>query len=225
MEFDDLILRHKGKRICVMGGAPSLASDIDGLDADIWISANDHGALLREVDYIVAMDVKHQRKHKEMMPYLKSLSDAPVIGPQREKDIQLPFWPGSPKKTLSGLVGAWLAYVMGARVVILAGMDAYSGKASSMEYAKQTANEVKCPVRIFGGPLAKYWPIYDPAEKFGRYKESGDIRGLLGIDEMIEVIAKKPTSIRGESVKKGDKVRGMRHEFKTLLKHGMVAEL
>src|SRR5690606_19762695 len=58
-DFRDLILAHKGKRICVMGGAPSLAADLETVKADIYISTNAHGVGLVEPDYLLAMDERN----------------------------------------------------------------------------------------------------------------------------------------------------------------------
>ena len=40
--FGELVMRHRGQRICVMGGGPTLATDLESVEADVWISVNEH---------------------------------------------------------------------------------------------------------------------------------------------------------------------------------------
>lgn len=221
--FADLILKHRGKRIVVMGGAPSLAEEIEGLQADVWISANEHGAKLRQVDYIVAMDERHGGLRVNMREHLRQFSDAPIIGPWAFNDYTLHTWPGSPRKGLSGMVATWAAWVMGGHPVILAGFDGYGG--SKLHETQRVAGDIKGAVRVMGGALAKFWPVYDPGEKFGRYKPHSAILGLQGVQGEITIRFRKPTEFRGESVTGGHEVRVMRHEAARLLRHRMVEEI
>lgn len=224
--FTDIVLKHKGARVVVMGGAPGLAEQIDGLKADVWISANDHGAKLRDVDYIVAMDDQHGETKENMRARLRKVSQAPIIGPWPHNDYQLSEWPDAPRKVLSGMVGAWCAWAMGAKVVILTGMNGYDGRAGAIRDARLMASQIHCPIRIIGaGPLADTFQQYDPAETFGRYTPHSSINGLLGRDGEVRIRVIKPTQVRGIDVKRGDEITVMRHEVARLIRHRMVAEV
>jgi hypothetical protein len=220
--FTELALKHKGKRICVIGGAP-----IKGLpEADVYISTNAHGVQLREPDYVLAMDERHQREQCPMGPYLRARSDAPIISPHGYGDYRLSTWPQNPRFVLSGMVAAWMAWFMGAKVVILAGMDGYGGQNGYKDEARKIDRDIHCPVRVAGGgPLTAVWPEYDPAETFGRYKASTAIDGWLGTDGLIRVRARKPCQVSGTDLGKGEELKVMRHEVARLLKHRMVEEV
>lgn len=227
--FDELILKHKGKVICVMGGAPSLGDDLQDIKADVYISANEHGTAFREVDYMVAIDDACGRNGLPIAKHLREFSDAPIIGQHEDVDFRLHAWPGSPRKTYSGMVAVWCAWAMGAKAVVLAGVNAYEGKDSAMRDARLVADAVRCPVRVAGSneenKLLAVWPAYDASEKFGRYTPHPSIEGLRGTDNRVQVEVIKPTEIGGRPVKRGDKLTGMRHELARLIKHGMVREI
>lgn len=226
-EFNDLILAHKGKRICVMGGAPSLADHMAGLACDIVISVNAHGVDVRAPDYMLAMDMHYWGTEEPLWRYLRSRSDAPIINPEDWADYQLRDWPGHPRRyVLSGMVAAWAAWAMGARVVLLAGMDGYGGAPSKLAHSTAAAEAIKCPVRVVGGgPLTKFWPAYDPAERFGRYTPHPAVEGLRGVDNECTIRVLKPLTLRGVERQRGEELTLMRHEVAKWIKHRMVAEL
>jgi hypothetical protein len=224
-DFNELVLKHKGKRICIMGGAPSLEDDLCQIDADIYISTNAHGAHLQKPDYIFAMDEINTRLNVPMGGFLRELTDAPIISPRAYADYQLITWPQCPRDVLSGMVATWAAFMMGAKVVILAGMDAYDGKSGFVHEATKMARDVNCPVRVMSDSLAKVWPKYDPAEKFGRYTPHSSINGWLDVDEKVTIEVIKPTTIRTLLRKKGEQLTVMRHEVLNLLKHKMIKEV
>lgn len=221
--FRDLIGKHAGKRIVVMGGAPSLKDDIKGLKADVWISANEHGAKVRKVDYVVAMDASHGETGREMSNYLHEVTDAPLISGEPYADYQLTDWPGAPKRGLSGMMAAWCAWAMGGHPVILAGFDAYDSKPSAMAMSERVQKEIKGEVRVVSGPLTQFWPAYDKKEKYPDY--APDFAGLLKIDGTIRVRVRKPTQIAKRDVFPGQELTVLRHEVARLLKHQMVEEL
>jgi hypothetical protein len=224
-DFRALILKHRGARICVMGGAPSLDLDLAKVKADVFISVNAHGAH-HPHDYIVAMDEEHGTLRVPMRAYLQSMSAAPVIGPRAWNDYALTTWPDYPKTgVLSGMVACWVAWAMGARVVVLAGMNAYDGSPSGMAHCSAVVRDVKCPIRVMGGPLAKVWPIYCPAEEFGEYEMHPSIEALQGIDGMTRIRALKPCSQPGLALAKGGEVDVMRHQVARLLKNRLVEEI
>lgn len=221
-DWRELILAHKGKRICIIGGKP-----LDALpEADIYISTNAHGVDLVKPHYLLAMDENHHREKVPMGPYLRSRSDAPIISPHGYADFRLGHWPQHPRFVLSGMVATWAAWTMGAKVVILAGFDAYGGDAGYIDEARKIGRDVHCPVRVFqGGPLAKVWPEYDPAERFGKYKAHTAIDALRGIDGQIRVRALKPCTVGLVDLAKGQELTVMRIEVARLLKHRMVEEI
>lgn len=216
----DLAGLHAGQRIVVMGGSPDLADDIKGLKADVWISANEHGAKLRPVDYIVAMDPNHSVKGGRMDEHLHAVSDAPIISGEVFADYLLVDWPQAPRRILSGIIGAWVAWLMGGHPVILAGFSE-----QSLREAKQFAPLIFGEVRVVGDRLAEVWPAYKPREKFGAFVEHAAVRQFLGIQEDIQIHVRRPTFIRGRDVFPGEKLRVMRREVARLIKHQVVEEV
>lgn len=228
--FNDLILKHKGKVFCVMGGAPSLGDDLEHVKADVYISANEHGAAFREPDYVVALDDHHGKTGERIVDYLRKYTQAPIIGQNYAADYVLETWPDAPRKIYSGMAAVWCAWAMGAKAVVLAGMNAYDGKPQAMKDARLVADKVRCPVRVVaqrvtGNMLLDVWAAYNPGEKFGRYTPHVSIEGLRGIDNRIKVVVLKPTEFNGVPVRPETQLTGMRHEFKRLLKHNMVREV
>ena len=216
--FAELALKHKGKRICVIGGKP-----VDSLpDADIYISTNAHGVHLVQPDYVLAMDERNSREDCPMGPFLRSRTDAPIISPHTFSDYRLTNWPQNPRFVLSGMIAAWMAWFMGAKVVILAGMDGYGGQDGYKDEAMKIDRDIHCPVRVAGGgPLTSQWPEYKPAESFGKYKPHSAIQGWLGKDGIITVRVRKPCLGMGI----GETLKAPRHEVARLLKHRMVEEV
>jgi len=206
-----------------MGGAPSLATDLESVQADVYISANEHGTPFPH-DYIVAMDRQHG-SGKLMETVLRGVSDKPIISPEEFADYRLTQWQGSPRRLYSGMVGAWCAWAMGAKVVILAGMDAYDGALRATRQADTIAEEIRCPVRAVSGPLAQIFGQYDPSERFGRYAPHNAIQTLIGTDGETRVICRKPTTVEGRLLAKGEEWEGPRQIVSLALKHRMVVEI
>jgi hypothetical protein len=225
-DFRDLILKHKGARVCVMGGAPSLVSDLSRVEADIFISTNGHGVHLREPDYLFAMDdVNTQKNNAEMGAYLRGLSSAPIIAPRDFADYRLAQWPQQPRWVLSGMTATWASFVMGASVVILAGFDAYGGAPGYIDEGRKMARDVKCAVRVVSGPLTKVWPQYEPEEDFGPYVPHSAIDGWLGKDGRITVRARKQCMVGNLTLNPGELLPTYRQDVWRLLKHRMVEEV
>lgn len=228
VDFWGLILAHRGKKIAVMGGAPCLAEHLEmGVEADVWISANHHGILLRKADYLLCMDeVVKQHGNTPFPDFVHAHSDAKIISPYHWADHQLVTWPQHPRLVLSGMVATWAAFMMGAKAVYLLGMDGYGGDPGYIDEARKMARDVHCPVRVVGGgPLTKVWPEYQPDEKFGRYSPHSSINGWMGIDERVTVEAIKPCEVRGSLLEKGQRMSVMRFEVRRLLKHRMLKEV
>jgi hypothetical protein len=225
-DFRQLILAHPGARFCVMGGAPGLAEQLQGVDADVYISANAHGAGIRRPDYLLAMDETNSRAKVHMGKFLRLFSDAPIISPHGFADYRMGHWPQHPRFVLSGMIATWAAWAMGASVVILAGCDGYGGEAGYVNEARKIERDLYCPVRVAGGgPLTAVWPRYDAAETFDPYTPHSAIEGLMGIDGQINVRAIKPCTVGFTDLKKGDEISALRHEVARLLKHRMVEEI
>lgn len=224
-DLRDWVLKYRGKRICVMGGGPSLADDLKSVTADIYISTNERGVTLRRPDYMVAMDESHRNTRESMGVYLRRHCDAPIISPHGYADIRLAQWPQQPRWVLSGMVAVWVAFIMGARSVIVAGCDAYGGQPGYIAEARKIARDVHCPVRVVSGPLSQVWPLYDTAEKFGRYVPHTAIAGWLGKDGRVQVRVRKLCTIGGIDRPAGETLTAWRHEISRLLKHRMVEEI
>lgn len=225
-DFRSLVLRHRGERIVVMGGAPSLDEHLNGLQADVWISVNEHGARRRQVDYVLAMDDRHNGMNRPMRDVIREYTDAPIIGPWPwpTADHQLVEWPGAPRKGLSGMVAVWAAWAMGGHPVILAGFDAYGG--TKVNEAQKIAPSVYAEVRVVGGgPLASVWQEYKPREKFANYKAHTAIAGVIGSDNLITVRARKTCLLRGGELPAGETMQVMRYEVARLLRHRMLEEV
>jgi hypothetical protein len=228
VDFWTRVLAHRGKRIAVMGGAPSLAEHLaTGVEADVWISANHHGLVLRSADYVLCMDeVINDMGGKSLPDHIRSLSDAKIISPYPSADIQLVSWPQYPRLVNSGMIATWAAFMMGAKVVMLFGFDAYGGTPGVIDEAHKMARDVNCPVRVVGdGPLTKVWPQYRPEEAFGRYTPHSSINAWLNIDEKVTVECIKPVAVRGIEMKRGERLNVMRFEVARQLKHRMLKEV
>jgi hypothetical protein len=225
-DFRELILAHAGKIICVMGGSASLEHDLSKVEADIYISTNAHGIGWTNPDYLLAMDEVNSRTKRQMGAHLRAHCNAPIISPHIFADFRLGSWPQNPRFVLSGMVAAWAAWAMGAKVVILAGCDAYCGDDGYIGEARKMARDIHGPVRVAGaGPLTSVWPAYDPDESFDPYEPHSAIDGLRGIDGLIKVRARKPCSVGMVDLSMGQEVTAMRHELARLLKHRMVEEI
>lgn len=222
--FGELVMKHKGARICVMGGGPNLATDIAQVDADVWISANQHGAALRPVDYVVAMDNLHTIQRVLMLDIIRKHTDAPIIGPWHWCDYGITNYPLAPRLMFTGIVAHWLAGMMGGHPVILAGYDCYGGKhrtfAHHKEYVPHMANT---QVRVVSGPLQEVWPAYDPEEVLPEFVVPDDLDIEREHGVTVKVI--KPVPIRGIEYPVGTVLRVPRAEIWRQLKHRSLAEI
>jgi len=158
--------------------------------------------------------------------YLHEISAAPIISGEAFAEYRLSQWPSSPRRVLSGMIGAWCAWAMGAKVVILAGMDGFGGTAGAMKDARIVAERIKCPVRVVGGgPLAEVFAPYDPKERFGKYTPHAALEVLRGTAGEITVKVRCASEIDGRPVKPGDTWIGPHHAVARLLKHNVVEVL
>jgi hypothetical protein len=224
--FSELMLKHKGQRICVMGGAPSLASDIENVKADVWISCNEHGAKLRDVDYIVAMDRQHTVHHVPMLGWLRKHSQAPIIGPWGFADYLIGTYPLEPKQMVSGVVASWVAYMMGAHPVILAGFDCYqSGGVPAYHQHELYVPHIKGEVRVCSGPLTKLYPQYRANERRKAYEVPEGMNLLTATDGDVRVRVAHPVEIRGVKWDRGAEFTINRREVRLQIKHKSLIEV
>jgi len=224
--FNDLVLAHKGKTICIMGGADSLAEDLKNIKADIYISTNAHGTIIQAPDYVFCMDEINSKTQEPMDAFIRARTDAPIISKRGFADYQLANYPQEPRDVLSGMIAAWVAYVMGAKLVILAGMDAYDGEPGYVDEAVKIARDIHTGVRVMSDSLAKVWPKYDKAEKLKPFKPHASLITFgTTSDGEITVEVMKPTTYRGREVKKGETFKTMRHEAVRMLKHKIFKEV
>lgn len=113
----ELIHRHRRQPAVVIGGGPSAPAGLARCPADaIAISANDHGFKLRGCDYIASLDRIEGRLRAHA---------APLISRHLFADYRVLVAP----QPNSGIVGAWLARLMGCTPIYLVGMDCWSGEA------------------------------------------------------------------------------------------------
>lgn len=223
--FGDLVMAHKGQRICVMAGGPNLAADIERVDADVWISVNEHGAKLREVDYVVAMDNTHTKLHVPMNKHLRKFTKAPIIGPWHWNDYQLMRWPLQPRFMISGVVASWVASMMGAHPVILAGFDCYNGDAPTVRQHENYREHLIGQVRVCSGPLLKFHQVHSQAEVLEAYvpPKALDLDALTEGEIVVEVM--KPFEFRGREWPIGTRLRVSRFEVRLQLKHKSLKEV
>lgn len=147
-----------GKTVLIMGGGPSLEDDLEQAgDFDAVISANGHGADLIEPDYVVAVDSNHGVTKEPMQSYLRGITNAPAISPEKYADIVIKQWPGMPRRMYSGITAIYVAGKMGAERIVLAGMDNYDGQKKAKEQLDRVLAAIGSSVRAISGPLADYF--------------------------------------------------------------------
>lgn len=114
---------HKGRPAVVMGGAPSLPSALRLCpDEAVYISANQHGAMLRKADYIVYTDRVHQRTNIPMRLILKKYG-VPLVGLQPDADYIM----DNMIDANSGIRAILFAGLLGCDPIIVTGVEMYKG--------------------------------------------------------------------------------------------------
>jgi len=173
-----LALRYVGRPAVVMGGGVSLTSQLGQCPPDaLYLSANQHGAMVHNADYIVALD--------DIEDQLRRFG-VPIIGRRYWCDYRIQDWENVGD---SGVTAAWLAAVMGCHPIILTGMDCYQGgtyhhdpAAFSSGLAKPFGEHLAkwqalkgllthAVVRSCGGPTAEIFGLWDPSEVLPEYVE------------------------------------------------------
>lgn len=183
--LSDLIPNVCGRPVVVMGGAPSLPDDVERVAHDdcVYISANQHGLMLRDCDYSVYVDPVHQVTGERMQEKLSAFG-VPTISPVFGADYRIPNWDSIGFKGNCGLHAIWVAYLLGASAIIVCGIECYQGgtywhdpkgKSSSVgrgiQFFEKRIAELKkiidvSRVRVVSGHLNNHFISYDPRESF-----------------------------------------------------------
>ena len=217
LPLGDLIMKHAGQRICVMGGGKSLDADLEQVEADVYISVNDHGARRRPVDYIVCMDNVHTGNKLEMRHYLRRYSDAPVISPWHWGQYQMARWPGLPKMYNSGVIATWIGSLMGAHPLIICGFDCYNDDKRIMDMHTDFLDKIECQVRVVSGPLQSLYPAFKPKEKLKKFKPP--VQFAEAKEGQIKVRVDHPFQYRGHDWPIGTVLTVGEWEVRLQLKH------
>lgn len=168
-----LVHRHIGRPAVVMGGAPSLPDELQSCPENaVYISAKEHGAMLRICDYIVCVDDVEQ----EQRGYARG---APIIAPHPWGDYRI-F--GAPVPN-TGATALWCAWIMGCAPIIVVGCQLYTtgtyfhdprrmvtGRNQSVDEQIKRFKKIvnMCPhgmFRVMRGPLLKLIALYRPEEQ------------------------------------------------------------
>lgn len=185
--FRDLILSASGKAAIVIGGgvdAPSEYSRSRAAFPDaVILSVNEHGFKTADrIDYIVCLDEVNFRIRNEL-----KFVDGKFITYHKWADYRIIEHPNIAGN--SGNYAAWIAWNLGAAPIVLCGFDCYSKgtyfhdpKAFSLgnriplethllqwERTKKLLPD-DAPVRVFGEPLSKLFPVFDEKESFADYQ-------------------------------------------------------
>jgi hypothetical protein len=184
----ELIHKHVGRPAVVCGGGESLPAQLKRCPQDaVYISANQHGCiahldghLARLPDYVMVVDGIEGKTwpRPDGSTYTLRHFGVPIISPRPAGD----YWLFEQCMPGSGLMAAWMAWVMGCAPIVLAGIDCYQGgtyfhdreaRSSGRSITIQRHLErwgqllVHAPggqFRSLGGPLAKLFPSYSPDE-------------------------------------------------------------
>lgn len=181
--MSDLIHAHAGRPAVIMGGGVSMPEQVARAPANaVFISCNQHGAIFRKCDYIVATDSIEDKLFKTLAGHTLRLREfgIPVISVRRPLADYRIF--KSPVNS-TGVIGAWCAWVMGCAPILLMGMDCYGGGATYYhdKAARSSGNSQTVAhhldkwrqlipqvpgamIRAMGGPLEKVFMPYDPDE-------------------------------------------------------------
>lgn len=228
-----MVGQYIGRPAFVLGGGPSLpaayASLVADEDAAVLISANQHGCMLAEQqatrfpDYIVAVDeIEHL-----LRPYR-----VPVIAARAWADV--PMF-GKPVHQ-SGMLGCFVAWVMGCAPIVPLGMDLYrAGTYWHEPGAFSTGNKISFEellarwarlkdaiggddvVRVPpGSPLEAHFPAFDCCEVVQSGATNAERLAALEVPRMV-MLREHPT-VRGVRLRAGDIVRVSRPARASLLR-------
>ena len=184
MKMSALKDKFAGRCAAVLGGGPSLPSDMERLPKDcILIAVNDHALHYCQPDYLVHMDNDFE-KCPELGAALESFQGT-VVSPFSNSHVTLPkgeWWDGGFTSTLA----VWFALWSGYNPVILCGMDCYQGP---VKYCHPRPDFYH---PVFDYPLENHLRAWRPAFKKCPQSErikamSGPLVELFGAYEVQEV--------------------------------------
>lgn len=201
MLIGQIALQHAGRPIVAMGGGPSLPADVARIrDAACWISANEHGAKLRPVDYLVCCDDIHQALGVPMQQHLGRFG-VPIIGRPQWCDYRFHDIDYSGNSGMWAILAGW---ILGGAPVIAAGFDCYQQggtyfhdrRAVSSSNGRELSDFMRRfeslreivgadAVRVVSGPLLELWPQYDPGEVFPDYVVPDLLQSLRECGEVL----------------------------------------
>lgn len=187
MRLADLVHRHMGVPAIVIGGGPSAPQQFaqalyDLPNGSVRLSANQHGCLLTRCDYAVSVDghINEVRfKRQDGTEYGIHDFGVPIIGTKAWADYRI-FNQVLPS---SGVMAAWLAWIMGCAPIVLIGINLYEGetyfhdaKAESTghrltpeqhleRWAKLKLIAEGAAFRAMGGRLLELFPRFRRAER------------------------------------------------------------
>lgn len=230
----DIALKHAGRKIVVMGGGPSLPEDLKRCPTDaLYISANEHGAMLRKCDYIIAID-DIERKLRRF--------GVPIIGRREFCDYRIQDWEDCLELNNSGRAGAWVAALLGGSVVILAGMDCYAcgtyhhdvaakstgnGKSldEHMDGWRRLAERLKSVhVRTCGGPTSALFPLWRDDESFTELPPFAEAIKMSRIEQRI-ILTRSLARLNHRRVAAGLVLPVSGNEFRSLMRTRKAQEL
>lgn len=168
----------------VMGGAPSLPDDIAQIRGDaIWISANQHGAMLRPVDYVLYVDELHMVTGERMSKKMAAFG-APTISLGFDSDYRVPNYAAVGFRGNCGLQAIRLAAALGANPIIVCGIECYQGGTYWHDSGAESTSRGRsvgffdkhirhlveltrgANIRAVTQTMQRHFPAYDPEETF-----------------------------------------------------------
>src|SRR5690606_30099168 len=181
--LNELVPQVQGRPAVILGGAPSLPHDLAQLNLNdaVYFSANHHGAMIRECDYIVYVDPQHQVTGENMQKKMSAFG-LPTISPVFGCDYRMPNWNAARFLGNSGMHAIWAAVLLGANPIIVTGMECYQGgvywhdetAASSSAGRKQSFFDFRllhlkllcrgANVRAVTPSMQRHFKKYDPTE-------------------------------------------------------------
>lgn len=169
---------HKGRSIAVLGGGPSLPADLLKIEHrnPVLIAVNHHAPLHHcPCDYMVFFD------NPQKVPSLaKAATQVPVVvtphGDHATHMLDIQYI----NYGMTAGLGVWLADLLGAKEIILCGMDCYTGGPTyfydtDITYASDLKDQINCwkrvtehtsaPVKAVSGPLLDIFKPFRPGRK------------------------------------------------------------
>lgn len=172
----------------ILGGAPSLPTDLERLPEALRstatrVSANEHGARLGPVQWVVCGDRNHQVTREPMLERVRQFHDGPVVTQHFvEGTVRLHNWHQWYIPASSGHMAILWAWLLGHSPIIVCGIEHYTGgtyfhdpkfpssgftkrKDYHLDWFKKLYFQIQpCTIRAASGPLGKVVGYFDPKE-------------------------------------------------------------